>query len=85
MKNVFFALAFMLIGTFAFANNNDCVMKTTNFDVDTIEIMGVCTVTITEYNADGTTNSWTYQFETSTAQDCFNAGRAILAHHMNMQ
>lgn len=85
MKNVFFALAFMLIGTFAFAGNNNDVIQTTDFNIETIEIMGICTVTITEYNSDGTTNSWSYEFETSTAQDCFNAGRAIVAHHMNMQ
>ena len=76
MKNLFFALAFMLMGTFAFAEN-------TNYDVDVLESMGICTVTITEQNSDGTTNTYTYQFETSTAQGCQNAGQAILQAHIN--
>ncbi len=76
MKNLFFALAFMLIGPFAFAN-------TTNYNVDVLEVTGICTVIITEYNSDGTTNTYTYQFETSTAEDCQNAGQAILQAHIN--
>ena len=41
MKNVFFALAFMLVGTFAFANSSN----STNNEVT--EVFGTCTYTIT--------------------------------------
>lgn len=85
MKNLFFAFAFTLIGTFAFASNNDSNIGTTNYSMETIENMGICTVIITETNSDGTTNTWTYEFETSTAQDSLNAGLAIIAHHDNMR
>ena len=32
MKNLFFALAFMLVGTFAFANNEKAVINNTTID-----------------------------------------------------
>ncbi|EGV43139.1 hypothetical protein BZARG_1046 [Bizionia argentinensis JUB59] len=66
----------MLVGTFAFA-------EPANYDVDLIERMGICTVTITENNSDGTINTYSYQFESSSAQDCNNAGQAILQAHIN--
>ena len=76
MKNVVFALAFMLIGTFAFAN------PSTN-DLKVVETFGTCTVTITEYNNDGTTNTFTYQFRSSTYNDCANAALAIWQAYNN--
>jgi hypothetical protein len=55
------------------------VEKVSTFNVE--ETVGICTVTITEYNSDGTTNTHTYQYETSTAQDCFNSAQAVIAAH----
>jgi hypothetical protein len=59
MKNVFFALAFMLIGTFSFANENSLlnyneeglITKTEILNYD--ENLGDCTITVTAYNQDG--------------------------------
>jgi len=76
MKNLFFALAFMLVGTFAFANTFDNV-PFNNIDED----FGICTVTIVEQNSDGTTSTYTYQYETSTAQDCYNSAQMVIAAH----
>lgn len=38
MKNVFFALAFMLIGTFAFANSNESVKTFSKTSVETLAL-----------------------------------------------
>lgn len=68
MKNVFFSLAFMLIGSFAFANNveistSDVLLNqplkniSVNFeDLDKLnfEDLASCTITIKKKNADGT-------------------------------
>jgi len=78
MRKLIFALAFMLMGTFAFANSS-------TKDLKVVEYFGTCTVRITEYNGDGTTNTYTYQFETSTEQDCANAALAIYQAHVNKQ
>tara|TARA_B110000285_G_C15048863_1_gene575892 strand:+ start:242 stop:559 length:318 start_codon:yes stop_codon:yes gene_type:complete len=69
MKNLFFALAFMLVGTFAFANNAKEV-TTVNYDVvvkslkstdfsdnlkieNSLGVFGTCEITITFVNGDG--------------------------------
>ena len=38
MKNVFFALAFMLVGTFAFANTNESVESLSKTNVETLTL-----------------------------------------------
>jgi hypothetical protein len=64
MKKLFIALAFMLIGMFAFANTG----ITTDFDMNTVrkvdlprQVLGCTstTVTITNYNTDGSSTSTT--------------------------
>lgn len=47
MKNVFFALAFMLAGTFAFANNS--VEKTSETKTDDLEIKTETTIIAKKY------------------------------------
>lgn len=74
MKNVFFALAFMLVGTFAFASES-------NLKFDSIEAMGICTVTIIETDGNGNTTTTAYTYQTSTAEDCFNSAQAFIAAH----
>lgn len=74
MKNVFFALAFMLVGTFAFASES-------NLKFDSIEAMGIYTVTIIETDGNGNTTTTTYTYQTSTAEDCFNSAQAVIAAH----
>ena len=68
MKNVFFALAFMLVGTFAFANNS-----TTNFD----KLLSQNVITV-EYNDNEKTCTVSYTNShgvtfTSTAKTCTEA------------
>ena len=70
MRKLFFMLAFMLVTMFTFASNS-------NYMLVEAEDAGICTVTITQLNSDGTTNTWIYRFETSTEQDCQNAGQVI--------
>jgi hypothetical protein len=41
MKNVFFAIAFMLLGTFAFANNNEKVDKETKLESAKVEYITI--------------------------------------------
>jgi hypothetical protein len=65
MKNVFFALAFMLVGTFAFANTeviSDIDLNKTEkvLSIDTQEDLLNCsskTVTTTTTNTDGSSSS----------------------------
>lgn len=61
MKNVFFALAFMLIGTLSFANESE--NSSTNLNEEELitqtevlnfdESLGDCTITVNAYNQDG--------------------------------
>ncbi len=67
----------MLMGTFSFAAND--VEKKLIVDIE--EDLGICTVTIYELNSNGTYDTHTYQYETSTAQDCFNSAKAVIAAH----
>ena len=63
MKNLFFSLAFMLIGTFTFANNSNQTVLTENlkgYDSYTIESpdiadnsVGTCYITLGFYDEDG--------------------------------
>ncbi len=76
MRKLFLTFVLLLTVTFAFAKN-------TNYDVEVLESIGICTVIITEQNSDGTTTTYIYQFETSTEQDCLNAGQAIVQAHLN--
>lgn len=60
MKNFIFSLAFLLIGSYGFANENS-ISKTTkestiNFSFEEAKfdnLLGTCYVTVTFYNADG--------------------------------
>jgi len=74
MKNLFFTLVFMLTTLFTFANES-------NLKVDISEALGTCTVIITESDGNGNTITTTYQYETSTAQDCYNSAQAVIAAH----
>lgn len=49
MKNIFFALAFMLIGSFAFASNNVKTINQSNLSLETTNIVansGACATTV---------------------------------------
>ena len=68
MKNVFFALAFMLIGSLTFASSNIEVKEN-------LDLLDVCTVTTTTTIVDGygETNQISV---TNTANTCFEAWSA---------
>lgn len=82
MKKVFFSLALMLIGSFAFANNSselkldDSQMKSfENYSLNISEnnqVLGTCYVTISAYDEDGNKiKSWVLQFnDVASASDC---------------
>ena len=55
MKNVFFALAFMLVGTFAFANSSSNTIN------EVTEVFGTCTYTITTTVT--FTNGYSYSYD----------------------
>jgi hypothetical protein len=89
MKNVFFSLAFMLIGSFAFANNSTELkldksqMKTfenySNFKSENHQVLGTCYVTISAYDEDGNKlASWVLQFDNvDSAEDCDQIGSMV--------
>jgi hypothetical protein len=65
MKNVFFALAFMLVGMFAFANSSNVEKTKLTYTYD----IGSCTVSYT--NSSGVTFS-------ATAETCIEAYENIM-------
>lgn len=69
MKNAFFALAFMLIGSFAFANDECSVTK-----YEVYEIFGTCTytteTTTTLQNGLTFTTSQNYETTTTSYSNC---------------
>jgi alanine racemase len=77
MKNLFFALAFMLMGTFAYANNSS---NTVN---EVTEVFGTCTYTITTTVTypNGTSYSYnsTYTTEASSLSDCIQKAKNHVA------
>ncbi|TXK71949.1 hypothetical protein [Mesonia sp. HuA40] len=78
MKNVFFALAFMLVGTFAFANNAN------TFESNEIkEVFGTCTYTITTTvtypNGYSYSYDTTYTTEANSLSHCMEKARNHVA------
>lgn len=82
MKKIFFMIAFVLIGSFAFANNTNQTYVSSkhlisNFSnsTDTAEfsesLMGICYITINGYDGDGNLIfSKTIQINGISAEDC---------------
>jgi hypothetical protein len=83
MKNLFLSLAFMLIVSFAFANNST-QSNSSNFKLESFEdysnfrteinkdLIGTCYMTISAYDEDGNKiKSWVLQFNNvDSAEDC---------------
>lgn len=63
MKNLFFALAFVLTGHLGIAN-------TSNSALEAAEDFGTCTITITFINEEGQTESITYTTFAASELDC---------------
>ena len=57
MKNVLFSLAFILIGSFAFANNSNEKVSYDTYSIEkkllTNDLVGTCYITIGFYDEDG--------------------------------
>jgi hypothetical protein len=69
MKNLILAIAFVLIGSTAFAsNNNTHAAKTTTLKINTID--GTCTMYFTETFSNGLQISWTETTTAASLSDC---------------
>jgi uncharacterized protein YxeA len=89
MKNVFFSLAFLLIGSFVFANTSS-QLKLDNSKIISIENyssikseshqdLGTCYVSISAYDEDGNKlKTWVLQFDdVASAEDCDQIGAMV--------
>lgn len=83
MKNLFFSLAFMLVGVVGFANTE--VVETSNVEKPELSSKplsddgGTCTVIIRSFNSDGEcTGSQIHTMYAASAEDCNEIGQQIL-------
>ena len=77
MKKTIYTLAFTLMGAYSFAEND--VHKRSKVTIE--EAFGTCTVTIYTKQKGRGYMKHTYEYEASTALDCFNSARAVIAAH----
>lgn len=94
MKNFIFSLAFLLIGSFGFANENaNSISKKTkkahvNFNIEDARfdnLLGTCYVTVTFYNADGeVTGSRLHTFyNVNSESECSTWATAVKLHYIS--
>lgn len=90
MKNLFFSLAFLLIGSIAFAINSPesnlsnfkLVSYEDNSNFKTVikeDLVGTCYVSISAYDEDGNKlKTWVLQFDdVASAEDCDQIGAMV--------
>lgn len=80
MKKVFFSLAFMLIGSFAFANTASQIDLSSIENVElNLEVLGTCHVSVGLYDEDGNkVKTIVLQFDNvASAEDCDAIGDIV--------
>ena len=89
MRNLFFSLAFMLIGSFAFANtssqlklNDSKMISFENYSIiksESHQDLGTCYVSISAHDEDGNKlKRWVLQFDdVASAEDCDQIGAMV--------